>query len=172
MTSARGLSTLALDEPELSPRELAVLRVGNLGLSPAQALDLITSPAFILMKAADEFKDKRQRRTNSGRPLHLSEGDRLGLVLLVDGSRRLLSLCLEALHHDESQRCHRHLGVGLQVSGLEPRQRGLSASSAIRQRPVLRLGGAGGMARQTRRAAYPRRALSSNDADASCWTRS
>ena len=40
---------------------------------------------------------------------------------------------------------------------------GASASSAIRQRPELRLGGAGGMARQTRHAAYPRRALSSDD---------
>src|SRR3954453_20505405 len=41
--------------------------------------------------------------------------------------------------------------------------RGTSASSAIRQRAELRLGGVGGMARQTRHAAYPRRALSSED---------
>src|SRR3954467_13420274 len=33
----------------------------------------------------------------------------------------------------------------------------------IRQRAELRLGGVGGMARQTRHAAYPRRALSSDD---------
>jgi transposase-like protein len=39
---------LALDEPERSPRELAT-RFTH---------DLITSPAFIVMKAADEFKDK------------------------------------------------------------------------------------------------------------------
>jgi transposase InsO family protein len=36
----------------------ALLRVGSLGVSPAQGHDLITSPAFIVMKAADEFKDK------------------------------------------------------------------------------------------------------------------
>src|SRR4051794_39614304 len=42
-------------------------------------------------------------------------------------------------------------------------QRGTSASSVIRQRAELRLGGVGGMARQTRHAAYPRRALSSDD---------
>src|SRR5206468_1042104 len=47
--------------------------------------------------------------------------------------------------------------------GAGPEQRGTSASSAIRQRAELRLGGVGGMARQTRHAAYPRRALSSDD---------
>ena len=59
-----------------------------------KAHDLITSPAFIVMKAAEgEFKDK----THGAEPaladrLHLPEGDWLGLVLLVDGSRRLLAL--------------------------------------------------------------------------------
>ena len=57
---------LALDEPELSPRELAT-RFTDLKkyfVSEAsvyrllKAHDLITSPAFIVMKAADEFKDK------------------------------------------------------------------------------------------------------------------
>src|SRR3954451_16280153 len=97
--------------------------------------------------------------------LHLPEGDWLGLVLLVDRARRLLPLhrCLEALHHDESRGCHRHLGVGSAGIGAGPDQRGTSASSAIRQRAELRLGGVGGMARQTRHAAYPRRALSSDD---------
>ena len=57
---------LALDEPELSPRELAVrfTDTENYFVSEAsvyrllKAHDLITSPAFIVMKAADEFKDK------------------------------------------------------------------------------------------------------------------
>src|SRR5205809_7501670 len=57
---------LALDEPELSPRELAVrfTDAEHYFVSEAsvyrllKALDLITSPAFIVMKAADEFKDK------------------------------------------------------------------------------------------------------------------
>src|SRR5688572_27362913 len=57
---------LALDQPELSPRELAVrfTDTQNYFVSEAsvyrllKALDLITSPAFIVMKAADEFKDK------------------------------------------------------------------------------------------------------------------
>ena len=57
---------LALDEPELSPRELAVrfTDTQEYFVSEAsvyrllKALDLITSPAFIVIKAADEFRDK------------------------------------------------------------------------------------------------------------------
>ena len=57
---------LALDEPELSPRELAVTFTDAKGyfISEAsvyrllKANDLITSPAFVVIKAADEFHDK------------------------------------------------------------------------------------------------------------------
>lgn len=57
---------MALDEPELSPRELAArfTDTQNYFVSEAsvyrllKAHDLITSPAFIVIKAADEFKDK------------------------------------------------------------------------------------------------------------------
>jgi putative transposase len=57
---------LALDETDLSPRELAVRfsDTEKYFISEAsvyrllKAHDLITSPAFIVMKAADEFKDK------------------------------------------------------------------------------------------------------------------
>ena len=57
---------LALDEPTLSPRELAVrfTDTERYFVSEASAYrllkahDLITSPAFIVVKAADEFKDK------------------------------------------------------------------------------------------------------------------
>ena len=57
---------LALDEPELSPRELAVrfTDTNEYFVSESsvyrllKALDLITSPAFIVIKAADEFRDK------------------------------------------------------------------------------------------------------------------
>ncbi|MCP4933219.1 MAG: IS3 family transposase [bacterium] len=65
--STRGqIVDLALDEPELSPRELAVrfTDTNEYFVSESsvyrllKALDLITSPAFILIRAADEFKDK------------------------------------------------------------------------------------------------------------------
>src|SRR3990167_3392424 len=60
------IRTLALDEPALSPRELAVrfTDTESYFVSEAsvyrllKALDLIASPAFIVMKAADEFRDK------------------------------------------------------------------------------------------------------------------
>ena len=59
----RRIGDLALDAPELSPRELAT-SLESYFVSEAsvyrllKAHDLITSPAFVVMKAADEFKDK------------------------------------------------------------------------------------------------------------------
>jgi transposase-like protein len=60
---------LALNETELSPRELAVrfTDTENYFVSEAsvyrllKAHDLITSPAFIVIKADNEFKDKTMR---------------------------------------------------------------------------------------------------------------
>ena len=57
---------LALDRPELSSRELAITFTGTQSYFVSEpsvyrllkANDLITSPAFIVIKAADEFKDK------------------------------------------------------------------------------------------------------------------
>ncbi len=57
---------LALEEPELSPRELAVRFTDTQGYFVSEASvyrllkahDLITSPAFIVIKAADAFKDQ------------------------------------------------------------------------------------------------------------------
>ena len=57
---------LALDEPELSPRELAVRFTDERRYFVSEASvyrllkahDLITSPAYIVVKAADAFKDK------------------------------------------------------------------------------------------------------------------
>ncbi len=60
---------LALDEPELSPRELAVCFTDTRRYFVSEssvyrllkAQDLITSPAFVVIKAADEFRDKTTR---------------------------------------------------------------------------------------------------------------
>lgn len=57
---------MALDEPELSPRELAVRFTDTQRYFVSQASvyrllkahDLITSPSFVVIKAADEFGDK------------------------------------------------------------------------------------------------------------------
>ena len=56
---------MALDEPELSPRELAVRFTDTQRYFVSEASvyrllkahDLITSPAFVVIKAADEFRD-------------------------------------------------------------------------------------------------------------------
>ena len=60
---------LALEEPELSPRELAVRFTDTNSYFVSEssvyrllkALELITSPAYLVIKAADEFKDKTIR---------------------------------------------------------------------------------------------------------------
>ena len=57
---------LALEEPDLSPRELAVRFTDTAGYFVSEAFvyrllkahDLITSPAFVVIKAADQFKHK------------------------------------------------------------------------------------------------------------------
>lgn len=57
---------MALDEPELSPRELAVRLTDTQQYFVSEASiyrllkahDLITSPAFVVIKAADEFRDR------------------------------------------------------------------------------------------------------------------
>ncbi|KZL24660.1 hypothetical protein PsWM33_02470 [Pseudovibrio sp. WM33] len=57
---------LALEEPDLSRRELAVRFTDTKGYFVSEASvyrllkaqDLITSPAYVVIKAADEFKDK------------------------------------------------------------------------------------------------------------------
>lgn len=62
----RRIVALALAEPELSPRELAVRFTDTQQYFVSEASvyrllkahDLITSPAFVVIKAADEFRDK------------------------------------------------------------------------------------------------------------------
>ncbi len=62
----REVLDMALDIPELSPRELAVRFTDTTGYFVSEssvyrllkAHDLISSPAFIVMKAANEFHDK------------------------------------------------------------------------------------------------------------------
>ena len=110
---------LALDEPDLSPREVAVAFTDRERsfVSEAsvyrllKARGLVTSPAFIVMKAADKFANP----TTAINQLWQTDFTYLkvtgwGVVLSVDRARRLLPLHrrLEALHHDERGRCHRH----------------------------------------------------------------
>ena len=62
----QAMLEMALARPELSPRELAVTFADERSYFVSEASvyrllrshDLITSPAFIVMKATDEFRDK------------------------------------------------------------------------------------------------------------------
>ena len=119
---------LALDEPELSPRELATRFADTKNYFASEASvyrllkehDLIASPAYIVIKAADEFKDKTGTKPALANRLHLSRGDRLGLVLPQHDIGRLLALHhrLEALHDDEGRDVTETLDLALQASGL------------------------------------------------------
>ena len=157
---------LALDEPELSPREVATrfTDVKKYFVSEASfnrllnAHDLITSPDFIVVTAADEFKDKTTA------PNQMWQTDftyfkviTLGLVLPVDHPRRLLTLHhrLEAVHDDESRGCDRHTGFGAHGIGLRERPGRPSATSAERQWFLVHRRRSGGMARGPRHQAHP-----------------
>ena len=116
---------LALDETDLSPRELAVRFTDTEGYFVSEssvyrllkAHDLITSPAFIVLKASDEFQDK----TTAPNQLWQTDFTYLkvidwGLVLPLHRARRLLAhhYRVEALHHDEGRGRHRYAGTGAQ----------------------------------------------------------
>ena len=68
---------MAFEQPELSPRELATrfTDINSYYVSESsvyrllKAHDLIASPAFIVINAADEFRTRQLRPTSSGRPI-------------------------------------------------------------------------------------------------------
>ena len=132
--------TLALDEPELSPRELAVrfTDTERYFVSEAsvyrllKARDLITSPAFIVMKAADEFKDK----TTAPNELWQTDFTYLKVIgwgwfylstILDDFSRYIIAwkLCTTMKAEDVTET----LELALKASGCE--------SAKVAQRPRL-----------------------------------
>jgi transposase InsO family protein len=131
---------LALDEPELSPRELAVrfTDTERYFVSEAsvyrllKAHDLITSPAFIVMKAADAF----QHKTTAPNQLWQTDFTYLKVIgwgwfylstVLDDFSRYILAwkLCTSMQAQDVTET----LTLALEASGLD--------QVAIAQRPRL-----------------------------------
>ena len=166
--------TLALDEPELSPRELAVrfTDAERYFVSEAsvyrllKAHDLITSPAFITMKAADEFKNK----TTAPNQLWQTDFTYLKVTgwgwfylstILDDFSRYIIAwkLCTTMKAEDVTDT----LKLALQASGLD--------QATMMHRPRLLsdngssyVSGPGQMARAAGHATYAWCALSSDDA--------
>jgi len=121
---------LALDEPEISPWELAVRFTDQHGYFVSEASvyrllkaqDLIVSPAFIVMKASDEFKDK----TSAPNQLWQTDFTYLKVIgwgwfylstVLDDFSRYILAwkLCTTMKAEDVTAT----LELALQASGLE-----------------------------------------------------
>ena len=86
--------TMALEQPELSPRELATRFTDTEGYFVSEssvyrllkAHDLVASPAFIVIKAAGEFKDDDSAKPALADGLYVPQGYRMGLVLFVDDS--------------------------------------------------------------------------------------
>jgi len=119
-----AIVNLALEEPDLSPRELAVNFTDTNGSFVSEASvyrllkdhGLITSPAFILMKAADRFANP----TTAPNQLWQTDFTYLKvigwgwLVLPVHRARRLLALHpgLEAVHDHGGYRCIGYVAGG------------------------------------------------------------
>ncbi|QFT80050.1 hypothetical protein FIU89_05440 [Roseovarius sp. THAF27] len=128
-TVRRQIVDLALDEPELSPRDLAVRFTDTKRYFVSEASvyrllkahDLVTSPALAVIKAADEFHEKTTRSNQLWQTdfTYLKVIGHAGgvpsarrLVLSLDDPRRLQPLhrCLAALHDDPRRGCHIDLG--------------------------------------------------------------
>jgi len=165
---------LALEETELSPRELAVRFTDTTGYFVSEATvyrllkahDLITSPAFIVMKAASEFTDK------TARPNEMWQTDFTYLkvigwgwmylsTILDDFSRYIIAwkLCTTMKAEDVTAT----LELALEASGCDqahvrhkPRLLSDNGSSYI-------AGDLAGLARRQENDARPRRAISSPD---------
>jgi transposase-like protein len=138
-----AIVNLALDEPDLSPRELAVNFTDTKASFVSEASvyrllkdhGLIASPAFILMKAADRFANPPTA------PNQLWQTDFTylkvigwGWFYLSNRARRLLALHpgLEALHHHVGRGCVGYVATGAEGLWLGPGQRSTSAAAAER----------------------------------------
>ena len=112
---------LALDEPELSPRELAARFTDTESYFVSEASvyrllkshDLITSPALIVLKAANELKDKTTAINQ------LWQTDFTYFKVIGWGWMYLSTILdepeyhrLEALHYNEGQGCDRYAATG------------------------------------------------------------
>jgi putative transposase len=165
---------LALDESTLSPRELAVRFTDTEGYFVSEASvyrllkarDLIASPAFIVVKAADEFKDK----TTAPNQLWQTDFTYLKVIgwgwfylstVLDDFSRYIVAwkLCTTI----EGRGRHRHARNGAGCRGARQSQGPPSAKAAVRQRLLVYLGRPGEMAGASRHGPRPRGSLPPDD---------
>ena len=141
---------MALEDPELSPRELATRFTDERRYFVSEASvyrflkarDLISSPAYIVMSAADEFKDK----TTAPNQLWQTDFTYLKVIgwgwfylstVLDDFSRYIIAwkLCSRMAASDVQDT----LDLALEASGLEQARVVHRPRLALRQRAVLHL---------------------------------
>ena len=165
---------LALNEPELSPRELAVTFTDTRGYFVSEssvyrllkAHDLITSPAFIVIKAADEFHDK----TTAPNQLWQTDFTYLKVIgwgwfylstVLDDFSRYIIAwkLCTTMKAEDVTDT----LTLALQASGCDSARVVQRPRLLVRQWPVLCVVRPGRLAIQQGHGPHPRCSLPSPD---------
>ena len=165
---------LALDEPALSPRELAVRFTDAEGYFVSEASvyrllkarDLIASPAFIVMKAANEFSDK----TTAPNQLWQTDFTYLKVIgwgwfylstVLDDFSRYIIAwkLCTTMKAQDVTAT----LEMALDAAGARQGQRPPSATAAVRQWLLVYLGRPGEMAGAPRHGPRPRGSIPPDD---------
>ena len=157
---------LALDAPALSPRELATRFIDTAGYFVSEASvyrlrkahDLLTSPAFVVIKAADAFKDKTVR------PNQLWQTDFTYLkvigwgwfylsTILDDFSRYIIAwkLCTTMRTEDVTDT----LELALKASGCDQATVVQKPRLVVRQRIQLSLRRLGRMARCSEHGACP-----------------
>jgi integrase-like protein len=171
---AAAVLELALQEPELSPRELATAFIDQRQYFVSEASIyrllkahwLITSPAFILLKAADLFAQP----TTAPNQLWQTDFTYLRVVgwgwfylsTVLDDFSRYIPGLEAVLHHD---RCRRHgdAAAGAQHDRTAPCHGAATAAVVERQRTVLSVGAARRLAGRTRHEPYARQTLSSDD---------
>jgi putative transposase len=143
-----NLIQLALDEPALSPRELAVRFTDTKSCFVSEASvyrllkahNLIASPAYIVIKAADAFKDK----TTAPNQLWHTDFTYLKVIgwgwfylstVLDDFSRYILAwkLCTS----NQGRGCHRHARLGAAGQRAGPDQARQSTQAPVGQRLQL-----------------------------------
>jgi putative transposase len=92
----RQIIDMALELPELSPRELAVRFTDERKYFVSEASiyrllkahDLITSPAYVVIKARERVQGQDHRHQSAlADGLHLPQDHRLGMVLSIDRPR-------------------------------------------------------------------------------------
>lgn len=125
---------IALDKPELSPRELAYHITDNQGWFISEssvyrilkARGLITSPAWIVMAAADEFKDKpyyvhQQWQTDFTYFRIIGWGWYYLATVMDDYSRYIITW--ELCTNMEAEDAMRVVGKGIEEAGLVDKER-------------------------------------------------